>query len=521
MSVTLARNTSLLEILELPQLMETVVRNQHYEEALQLHNYVAKLSKKQPEVRILADIQLQVAASMRLMLQQLVSQLRAPVQLPQCLKVISFLRRMDVFTEAELRLKFLQSREAWLSSVVAAVPRDDPYTHLTRTMELLRVHLFDIVTQYRSIFSDDTDHVINVSAVNTEEKFDNRLLFTSWLSRKVQQFLKTIVDDLDAGVTSFESIMGQAMYFGLSFGRVGFDFRPLLAPVFSAAIEKQFMSKLSPDSTMKAVSESLSSMSLSSVPAAPTSVTSAVSAVSPPLSLLDYPPLAHVTNAVVSALNEVWKCCAYLIFMMNKSSYYPGSVGGAAVEREPGDQQSAAAARRHHRHHARPPHHRQDQDDRRGRGGVESAVSGRQEHSAAVYSSKFSALINATACCNLTLLQVALNAVFPPDKIQSVTGVKNVGTICNLDTETIMKPIAGFVPKEQPVEEIKVPEEFVKERMEEISVAIDQADVEENQKEDSNVEGNEIDSIDAAAGDSEKAEMEENPVKDGKEDSEE
>ena len=128
---------------------------------------------------------------------------------------------------------------------------------------------------------------------------------------------------------------------------------------------------------------------------------------------------------------------------------------------------------------------------------------------------------NATACRSSAMIQVALNAVFPPDKIQSVTGVKNVGTICNLDTETILKPISGFVPKDQPVEEIKVPEEFVKERMEEISVAIDQADVEENQTEDSNVEGNEIDSIDADAGESEKAEMEENPVKDGKEDSEE
>ena len=124
--------------------------------ALQLHNYVTKLAKRRPEVRILADIQTQVAASMRLMLGQLMGQLRAQVQLPQCLKVISFLRRMDVFTEAELRLKFLQSREAWLSSVVAAVPRDDPHTHLTKTMELLRVNLFDIVTQYRAIFSDET-----------------------------------------------------------------------------------------------------------------------------------------------------------------------------------------------------------------------------------------------------------------------------------------------------------------------------------------------------------------------------
>ena len=54
MMMFLFRNTSLLEILELPQLMETVVRNQHYEEALQLHNYVSKLCKKQPDVKILS-----------------------------------------------------------------------------------------------------------------------------------------------------------------------------------------------------------------------------------------------------------------------------------------------------------------------------------------------------------------------------------------------------------------------------------------------------------------------------------
>ena len=51
---------------------------------------------------------------------------------------------------------------------------------------------------FRSIFSDDTDHVISIN----EDKFDNRLLFTSWISRKVQQFLKILADDLEVIIAS-------------------------------------------------------------------------------------------------------------------------------------------------------------------------------------------------------------------------------------------------------------------------------------------------------------------------------
>ena len=45
-SLVLARHTKLLEVLELPQLVETCVRNGHYDEALELTQYTTRLVLK-------------------------------------------------------------------------------------------------------------------------------------------------------------------------------------------------------------------------------------------------------------------------------------------------------------------------------------------------------------------------------------------------------------------------------------------------------------------------------------------
>lgn len=236
-TLTLTRNAQLLEILELPQLMDTCVRNGNYEEALELAAYVRRLGKKHGNIPIIESIVKDVECAWIVMLHQLLQQLHCDLPLPRCLQVVGFLRRMQLFSEPELRLKFLQARGTWLQNLLKTIPTTDPHHHLSKTIELSRIHLFNIVTQYRAIFSDDEP----LLSSGRDNNINESAIFYSWISEKIDQFLKTLERDLEGSPgSSLDSVLGQCMYFGLSFSRVGADFRGLLAPIFMRVVSQNF-----------------------------------------------------------------------------------------------------------------------------------------------------------------------------------------------------------------------------------------------------------------------------------------
>jgi hypothetical protein len=132
--------------------MDTCVRNGVYDEALDLHALLTRVALLHPDMPIAkmlaaqvcvracvcawtagrctrtrqrrlqplhgsmlctvcgANLPPQAQAVSRAMLAQLLGRLRTNIALPECLRVIGYLRRMAAFSEAELRLQFLRCR---------------------------------------------------------------------------------------------------------------------------------------------------------------------------------------------------------------------------------------------------------------------------------------------------------------------------------------------------------------------------------------------------------------------------
>ncbi|KAE8698422.1 Oligomeric Golgi complex component-related [Hibiscus syriacus] len=115
-------------------------------------------------------------------------------------------------------------RETWLTGILEDLDQRNVYEYLKGMISCHRMHLFDVVNQYRAIFADDTS--------GSEENYDGGLLF-SWAMHQITSHLKTHVmlpKITEGGLLS--NILDQCMYCAMGLGWVGLDFRGLLPSLF-------------------------------------------------------------------------------------------------------------------------------------------------------------------------------------------------------------------------------------------------------------------------------------------------
>ncbi|KAG0080442.1 conserved oligomeric Golgi complex component [Linnemannia elongata] len=207
-SSILATHSQLLEVLEIPLLMETCVRNGYYNEALELASHVQRLVLRYPGIGIIQEIDTKVAQGKEMMLVQLLAQLREPIKLPVALRIIGFLRRIGSFKgqldlveeddhfhhpattskpkgspslfssvssvstsgagvedETPLKMLFLKSRGLYMNLQLSKVVyhKGDSFGYLKKYIDVTRECLFDIMTYYKSIFGS-VDHFTGFSS---------------------------------------------------------------------------------------------------------------------------------------------------------------------------------------------------------------------------------------------------------------------------------------------------------------------------------------------------------------------
>lgn len=139
-----------------------------------------------------------------------------------------------------------------------------------------------------------------------------KFVFPFEMSLQICEFLKTLEFDLQRGVVLFDTVLGQCMYFGLSFSRVGADFRALMVPIFVKVIKEKFLRAIA--LVNQNFEKELEKYTLiNKVTVHHTNVNSAsgsseVDSYSPPETLLDFHPLAALCNGYLNALNELRLC---------------------------------------------------------------------------------------------------------------------------------------------------------------------------------------------------------------------
>eukprot|EP00538_Stauroneis_constricta_P013226 CAMPEP_0119557626 /NCGR_PEP_ID=MMETSP1352-20130426/9246_1 /TAXON_ID=265584 /ORGANISM="Stauroneis constricta, Strain CCMP1120" /LENGTH=609 /DNA_ID=CAMNT_0007604763 /DNA_START=120 /DNA_END=1950 /DNA_ORIENTATION=+ len=354
---TLLQHSHLLELLELPSLMDACVRSNSYDDALSIAAFSNTLERRHTEKnQVVLRVIEQIRSRQLDLRRHLLHSLKSYVTMPQCLEIVTALRRLNSIDlerrseqnlerthdamELSLQVDFLEARDFWLekpgnsdnsmstsSSLLNNRGGDisvKSSEQLLDAIERHRTRVFEIATQFNAIFRTQMGRQKGISVS----------LLSMWTSRKVEAFMTMLAAELEKMKDSAQlrDALEACIFFAASMGRLGADFTPQLPPLFEKKMHdivkqnwkdgvKQLAETLKACRGAGMTSPLVSSSHVdddddgnaNADSGASTEATSASAATmdgppAPPRQLMAFPPLARVVNAFLTGMNELRRC---------------------------------------------------------------------------------------------------------------------------------------------------------------------------------------------------------------------
>jgi len=344
-----------------------------YEEALSIAAFSNTLERRHTEKNpVVLNVIAQVRSRQSDLRRYLLHSLKNHVTMPECLEIVTALRRLNsidlerlqsgdkanverVFAAMELSLQvdFLEARDIWLDQTSTAANAATSYAtsaprgasssklmlqqstseQLLDTIERYRTRMFEIATQFNAIFRAQRSATSTNGGSSGSNPNDNGQisisLLSMWTTRRIRSFLKLLSKQLqlmdDSG--SLRDALDACIFFTGSMGRLGADFTSQLPPLFEQKMMaivlnnwKEGTSQLA--ETLKICRDAgVASPLVSSTVVASGAGTSAADAegdddndssssvmMPPPRKLMELPPLGRLVNACLTGLNELRRC---------------------------------------------------------------------------------------------------------------------------------------------------------------------------------------------------------------------
>ncbi|EKG06194.1 oligomeric golgi complex component 8, putative [Trypanosoma cruzi] len=302
---TVSQHQKLLAFLEAPAVLEDCIRNEMYHEALMVLEHINRSAQTMATVALFRRVEMEARCNLERALSEIVlPRLAEQLTVASAVKVTTFFRRLGV-GEGQVRQLFLWKRAEYVDGLLREAEESGvPYSRIFRYVTAFKVHVTETILQYAACFSPTIEngscselaawcheraYVFLEGFRASLEKITNGSELASVIEECNSCCATTTLLQMDVSGLINESLISRA--------------RALFAEQIVLAMQSYSASMLAfswrPSNGLQCAS------SQKRVETAPSSSNGIMS---PPLSLVQWLPLAYALNGVLTAFNTIRKC---------------------------------------------------------------------------------------------------------------------------------------------------------------------------------------------------------------------